>query len=115
MDPNVKPEVLAERLGAGRDRDVRGPRGRHRRARHAAAARQALAALRRGQNVAHWGGRHVWQLADAYDLLVAWKPCKDAVRQEVALLAAFEAKHEKLPFANLRHANGHSGFEEEPE
>lgn len=68
-----------------------------------------------GKNVAHWGGRHVWQLADAYDLPVAWKACKDAVRQEVALLAAFEAKHGMLPFANLPGESGHSDYEEEPE
>lgn len=68
-----------------------------------------------GKNVAHWGGRYVWQLADAYDLPVAWKPCKDAVRQEVALLNAFEAKYGALPFANLKHESGHSDYEEEPE
>jgi hypothetical protein len=68
-----------------------------------------------GKNVAHWGGRYVWQLADAYDLQVAWKACKDAVRQEVSLLNSFEAKHAALPFANLRHESGHSDHEEEPE
>ena len=68
-----------------------------------------------GKNVAHWGGRYVWQLADAYDLPVAWKACKDAVRQEVALLKAFEDKYGAMPFANLPGESGHSDYEEEPE
>ena len=115
MDPNVKIEDLAEKwvpgavvmyVGRAAGTGVRGK------------LQQRVKRWLRfgeGKNVAHWGGRHVWQLADAYDLLVAWKPCKDAVRQEVALLAAFEAKHERLPFANLGDESGHSGFEEEPE
>jgi hypothetical protein len=68
-----------------------------------------------GKNVAHWGGRYVWQLTDAYDLQVAWKVCKDAVRQEVALLGAFEARHDAPPFANVAGESGHSDYEEEQE
>jgi hypothetical protein len=112
MDPNVKLEVLAEEwvpgaklmyVGRAAGAGVRGK------------IQQRVKRLLRfgeGKNVAHWGGRHVWQLADGYELLVAWKECKDAVRQQTALIRAFEARHDKLPFANLP---GESGEEEEPE
>jgi len=65
-----------------------------------------------GRSVAHWGGRYVWQLADAYELAVAWKACGDAAGEEAALLAAFEAAHDALPFANLRRETGNEEREE---
>jgi len=102
QDPNVKPEALAEKwvpgaivLYVGRAAGT-GVRGR---------LQQRVKRWLRfgeGKNVAHWGGRYVWQLADAFSLPVAWKPCADAAAEEAALLAAFEAKHGALPFANLR-------------
>ena len=115
QDPNVKPDALAEKwvpgailmyVGRAAGTGVRGK-----------LQQRVKRGLRfgEGRNVAHWGGRYVWQLADAYDLKVAWKVCKDAVRQEVALLTAFEGRHGALPFANLRDESGNSGFEEEPE
>lgn len=103
QDPNVKPEVLAEKwvpgaivvyVGRAAGTGVRGK------------LQQRIKRLLRfgeGKNVAHWGGRHVWQLADAYSLPVAWKVCADAAAEEAALLAAFERAHGALPFANLRH------------
>jgi hypothetical protein len=115
QNPNVKVEDLAARwvpgaivmyVGRAAGTGVRGK------------LQQRVKRLLRfgeGKNVAHWGGRYVWQLADAYDLKVAWKVCKDAVRQEVALLSAFEAKHEAPPFANVAGESGHSDYEEEQE
>lgn len=58
-----------------------------------------------GKPVAHWEGRYVWQLADAADLLVAWRtsPRRVEPRVEAArLLAEFRWEHRRLPFANLR-------------
>lgn len=102
QDPNVKPELLAERwvsdacvLYVGRAAGT-GVRGK---------LQQRVKRWLRfgeGRNVAHWGGRYVWQLADAYSLPVAWKVCDDAAAEEAALLAAFERAHGALPFANLR-------------
>jgi hypothetical protein len=58
-----------------------------------------------GDACAHKGGRYIWQLADAFDLLVAWKPCGVEVSSRNAereLLERFYAVHGQLPFANLR-------------
>jgi len=55
-----------------------------------------------GRNVAHWGGRAIWQLAGAGSLRVAWRVAPpDGVRAAAAgLLRAFEEHHGMRPFAN---------------
>lgn len=57
-----------------------------------------------GRVVAHWGGRFVWQLEDADDLLVAWKPTGDVDPRnvEAGMQQRFSAHYGRLPFANLR-------------
>lgn len=57
-----------------------------------------------GRRCAHWGGRYIWQLADAKDLVVYWKttPRADPRQVEKALLREFIQKYGRLPFANLR-------------
>lgn len=56
-----------------------------------------------GQPCAHWGGRHIWQLPDAKNLLVYWKPTpgRDPRLVEKAMLSKFVAKYGCLPYANL--------------
>jgi hypothetical protein len=59
-----------------------------------------------GEPVAHWGGRYIWQLADADELLVAWRALGDGVatarEDEIGLLGHFRALHDcQRPFANL--------------
>jgi hypothetical protein len=55
-----------------------------------------------GRNVAHWEGRHVWQLAGAPALRVAWRvtPATGARAAARTLLEAFTERHGALPFAN---------------
>lgn len=56
-----------------------------------------------GQACAHWGGRCIWQLADAEDLVVYWKPTpRQEPRQlEKSVLKAFVQRYGQRPFANL--------------
>lgn len=53
-----------------------------------------------GKVVAHPGGRALWQLADADDLWVGWKPTEAGKAEEAALRAAFADQYGADPFAN---------------
>ena len=56
-----------------------------------------------GEAVGHWGGRYIWQLEDADQLLFCWKAYADAEQLEKALIATFKECHDgKRPFANLK-------------
>jgi hypothetical protein len=59
-----------------------------------------------GKPVGHWGGRLIWQVADADWFIIAWKPCADFKKIEAQLLDDFERQHCCLPFANLRRESG---------
>lgn len=56
-----------------------------------------------GENIGHFGGRLIWQLDNANELLFCWKelPEQDPREVEYSLLKEFVAKYGKLPFANL--------------
>jgi hypothetical protein len=60
-----------------------------------------LARFGRGEPVAHWGGRYLWQFAALDDLLVCWRLEDEPVRAECQLLDEFQATMGRLPFANL--------------
>ncbi len=58
-----------------------------------------------GKPVGHYGGRLIWQLADAEDLVVCWKstPTGDPRKVEQCLIEKFKGAHSaKRPFANLQ-------------
>ena len=58
-----------------------------------------------GKPTGHWGGRLIWQLKDAEDLLFCWKelPEKDDPDKiETSLIEYFKEQYEgRRPFANL--------------
>jgi hypothetical protein len=57
-----------------------------------------------GHKIGHWGGRYLWQLSDAQDLLIAWKetPNGNPESIEKKMLEEYRKEYGKLPFANLR-------------
>jgi hypothetical protein len=58
-----------------------------------------------GMPVGHRGGRYIWQLGEANDLLVCWRvlPDVDPENFEKDLILPFENVYDRMPFANLRH------------
>ena len=58
-----------------------------------------------GKKAAHGGGRSIWQLADAHELIVCWRVLTDdePCCVESKMIADFCKKHDgKRPFANRR-------------
>jgi hypothetical protein len=105
-DPSVAPAALAKKwlngphvLYIGKaTRTTAGPRGLQKR----------LDDLRRfgaGEPVNHPGGRFIWQLSDAADLVVAWNATansEDASTLEARMLQDFTDWYGRLPFGNRR-------------
>lgn len=57
-----------------------------------------------GQRIGHWGGRYVWQLADATELVMCWRPTprEDPRAVESTMIQAFKDRYGARPFANLQ-------------
>jgi hypothetical protein len=58
-----------------------------------------------GTPIGHRGGRYIWQLGAANDLLVCWKVLPNVHPEsfEKAMILAFETVYGRMPFATLRH------------
>lgn len=55
-----------------------------------------------GKNVAHYGGRYIWQLKNSKELIVCWKKTDEDPREiEAGLIQEFVRQHKNRPFANL--------------
>jgi hypothetical protein len=56
-----------------------------------------------GKDIGHWGGRFIWQLAAAQELVVCWRPLpeSDPRTMESELINDFLTQYGRLPFANL--------------
>ena len=99
-DPNVAVDVLADAWTANARVVYVGMTGRQTLRRR---LRQFID-FGAGKAVGHWGGRYVWQLADAAELVVCWRPIADGNPRDVeyALIQAFKQRYGARPFANLR-------------
>ena len=58
----------------------------------------------KGCSVGHWGGRLIWQLKDADDLVVCWKKTEEDPRgAEKKMIKDFKEQHNgRRPYANLK-------------
>jgi len=58
----------------------------------------------KGKAVGHWGGRYIWQLALAEELIVCWKttPEQNPSAVESYMIGKFKESYGKRPFANLK-------------
>lgn len=57
-----------------------------------------------GRNIGHWGGRLIWQLKNANDLIVCWKALPNEAPRTIEniLIKDFTNQFSKRPFANLK-------------
>jgi len=58
-----------------------------------------------GSRAAHWGGRFIWQIQDAQDLIICWLLTPEKVPRDIErkFLAMFRDAHiGRRPFANLQ-------------
>lgn len=103
-DPSVSPEALATAWVNGAEVVYFG-KASHLERRLDAYRRHGL-----GSRARHWGGRYIWQLADAGELLVAWRPTpgKDPAIVEADLIRGFVEAAGQRPFANRNLGRRHA-------
>lgn len=106
QDPAVDADALARNWVEGASVVYIGKADWRKRGKHPLRKRlQEFADFGAGRPVAHWGGRLIWQLEDAAELLVGWMPTPDesARAVEVRLIEEFRELHGRAPFANEPH------------
>lgn len=97
-DPTIPVEDLRKRWVAGTTVVYIGK---------ARSLRWRLTAYRRhgaGEPVGHWGGRYVWQIEGAAELLVAWKALpagSDPRTLERQMIVDFKKRFGRRPFGNI--------------
>ncbi len=102
-NPNVPIARLRANWVAGTDVLYLGKAGGHRLRSSLRGRLSQYHAFGNGAKAGHYGGRLIWQLRDATDLLVYWMVTCDEPRDvERELLTGFRAAFGALPFANLR-------------
>lgn len=94
-NPNVSIEELEENWVDGAQEIYIGGTGE---------LRKRLGALIKfgdGQDVGHWGGRYIWQIADQEKFVIAWKYVKKGTHSDVKkeLIQEFKQIHGMPPFA----------------
>jgi hypothetical protein len=98
-DPTVEPAVLESNWVGGASVVYIG------KADHGQLRRRLSSFVRfgRGGSARHWGGRLIWQMGEAEQLVVAWRVLATHLApsaEEEVLLAAFRGAYGKAPFAN---------------
>lgn len=102
-DPTVTPSRLSANWVDGARTVYIGKADPRQRSPHALRTRlKEFAVFGDGGTSRHWGGRLVFQLSDAADLLVAWMPTPGERAKDVEdwLIAEFRRCYGKPPFAN---------------
>ncbi len=102
-DPNVSIEVLRANWVRGASVVYIGKAGDPGSASHLRRRLTQYLRFGEGAPVGHWGGRYIWQLPDANELLLCWRSLPDASPSavETELIADFRATYGQRPFANL--------------
>lgn len=101
-DPTVEKEVLASRWIASSPVVYIGKAGATDNVSCLRSRLTAYLSFGKGSRSGHWGGRYIWQLADANDLVVCWKTIEDTEPRSVEkqLIQEFIEQFRARPFAN---------------
>ena len=102
-DPNVAREELLERWVADSRLLYFGKAGGTDKKTQLRKRISAFSRFGAGGKAGHWGGRLIWQIGGAQNLLVSWKatPGEEPRAVEHRLIRQFVGHYCKLPFANL--------------
>lgn len=104
-DPNVPISELQNNWVAGENIVYIGKAGSSTSSTNLKKRLRQLVSFGYGNPVGHWGGRYLWQLEDAKNLIVCWMTLDniEPEKLESQLIAEFKEQHAGMrPFANLK-------------